>query len=501
MNRACSGFPESPAAGLHVPYPHQKEGCANLSRQRKQGKPVNLLCHNTLLFTQYYQRPQVKSTRGRTNPARLSDSNRPVLLYLLLMGKTLAEKILSAKSDTDARAGDIVVARLDLVFVQDSTGPLALRQFNETGFSSLNKPERTVLFIDHSAPSPARELSNDHTFLRSFAEEKGAVLSDIDQGVCHQLVAESWANPGDIIVGSDSHTVTAGALGAFATGMGSTDIAIAMALGKTWFRVPETVKVVVKGRLGKGVYAKDLILDIIGRLGADGATYKALEFTGEAIPTLPISARLTMANMAVEAGAKVGLFPGDGITADYLQSQGRGERSGTLIPDPDASYESTIEVDATQLEPTVAKPHTVDNTAPAGQLSGIRIDQVFIGTCTNGRLDDLEIAAGILKGRKRHTQTRLIVAPASKHVLLAAIAEGYIATLVESGATVVPPGCAACLGVHQGVLGDGETCLATSNRNFKGRMGNPEAFVYLASPATAAASAIRGEITDPREFL
>ncbi|MDD5039141.1 MAG: 3-isopropylmalate dehydratase large subunit [Dehalococcoidales bacterium] len=416
------------------------------------------------------------------------------------MGKTLAEKILTAKSDTEACAGDIAVVRLDLVFVQDSTGPLTLREFNELDLS-VHNPQKTVIFIDHSAPSPAKELSNDHVFLRNFAEKKGVILSDIGHGVCHQLVAESWANPGDIIIGSDSHTVTAGALGAFATGMGSTDVAVGMALGKTWFRVPETIRIIVNGRFTKGVYAKDLILHLIGQIGADGATYKALEFGGEAISSMPMSGRLTIANMAVEAGAKVGLFPSDSITQSYLKEQGRSERYISLSPDSDAVYESTIKIDAARLEPTVSKPHTVDNTALARELKGVHIDQVFLGTCTNGRLDDLALVADILRGKKRYSHTRLIIAPASQEVLLTAIAKGYITTLVEAGATIVPPGCAACLGVHQGVLGDGETCLSTANRNFKGRMGNPEAFVYLASPATAAASAIRGEITDPREFF
>jgi len=417
------------------------------------------------------------------------------------MGKTLAEKILSARSDREAYAGNIVVARIDLVFVQDSTGPLTLRQFVESGLNTIHNPERTILFLDHAAPSPARELSNDHVFLRSFAQEKGIVLSDIDQGVCHQIIAESLANPGDIIIGADSHTVTAGALGAFATGMGSTDTAVAMALGKTWLCVPETIKVVVNGRFPQGVCAKDLILHLIGRIGADGATYKALEFSGEAITTMPMSERLTTANMVVEAGAKVGLFPSDNVTESYLSSRGRGERYIALSPDPDATYESTVEIDAAHLEPVAARPHAVDNIAPARELGGVHVDQVFIGTCTNGRLDDIRIAATILQGKRRHPHTRLIVAPASRETFLSALAEGYIATLVESGATIVPPGCAACLGVHQGVLGDGETCLSTSNRNFKGRMGNPEAFIYLASPATAAATAIRGQITDPREFL
>ncbi|MFC1957831.1 3-isopropylmalate dehydratase large subunit [Chloroflexota bacterium] len=417
------------------------------------------------------------------------------------MGKTLAEKILSAKSDTEARAGNIVVARLDLVFLQDSIGPLTVRQFNEAGLSTIYNTEGVVQFIDHSAPSPMRQLSNDHMLLRSFAEEKGIALSDIEEGVCHQLVAESFANPGDTIIGSDSHTVTAGALGAFATGMGATDIAIALALGKTWFRVPETIKIVVHGHFSPGVYAKDFILNFIGQIGADGATYQALEFSGETITAMPMHERLTIANMAVECGAKVGLFPSDSVTESYLKSQGRGDRYIALNPDPDAIYENTIEIDAAQLEPTVAQPHTVDNTALARELKGVHIDQVFIGTCTNGRLEDIRIAAGMLKGKKRHPHTRLIIAPASQRILLDAIAEGHISTLIESGAIIVPPGCAACLGVHQGVLGDGETCLSTANRNFKGRMGNPEAFVYLGSPATAAATAIRGEITDPRELI
>jgi len=417
------------------------------------------------------------------------------------MGKTLAEKILSARANTEVYAGDIIIVPLDLVFAHDSTGPLALRQFNESNLNTIHNPERSILFIDHSAPSSVKELSNDHMFLRSFAKEKGVVLSDIGEGICHQIVAESFASPGNVIVGADSHTVTAGALGAFATGMGSTDVAVALALGKTWLRVPETIKIVVNGRFAKGVYAKDLILRLIGQIGADGATYKSLEFSGETVGMMTMSERLTIANMVVEAGAKVGLFPSDSITRSYLESQGRGKQYIALQPDADATYESTIEINAAQLEPTVSKPHTVDNTALVKELKGTHIDQVFIGTCTNGRLDDLRIAAGILQGRRRHPHTRLIVAPASRKVLLAALAEGYITTLVESGASIVPPGCAACLGVHQGVLGDGEACVSTANRNFKGRMGNPDSFIYLASPATAVATAICGEISDPREVL
>jgi len=417
------------------------------------------------------------------------------------MGKTIAEKILGKKSRTDARAGDIVVASVDLAFVQDTTGPLAVREYEKAGFGELANKDRSVLFLDHAAPSPNRQLSTDHISLRRFAEKTGCILSDVGQGVCHQIVAESLAKPGDIIVGADSHTVTAGGLGAFATGMGSSDIAVAFALGRTWFRVPESIKVIVNGKFQKGVYAKDLILHLIGMIGADGATYKALEFSGDTIDNMPVHDRLTIANMAVEAGAKVGLFAADDITRDYMIKQGRGGDYQPVSADADAVYEKVIEIDASAIEPMVSKPHTVDNTASASELKGTKIQQVFIGTCTNGRLDDLEVAASILKGRKRHPKTRLLIAPASKAVLLEAMAAGYIQALIEAGGIILPPGCAACLGLHQGALGDGEKCLSTANRNFKGRMGNPEAFIYLASPATAAASAISGEITDPREVF
>ncbi|MEQ4490159.1 MAG: 3-isopropylmalate dehydratase large subunit [Dehalococcoides mccartyi] len=417
------------------------------------------------------------------------------------MGKTLAEKILSLKSGSDASAGDIVVSKVDLAFVQDTTGPLTVREFWDNGFTKLANPSRTALFLDHAAPSPQRQLSTDHILLRKFARDTGALIFDVGEGVCHQLVAEKLARPGDVIVGADSHTVTAGGLGAFSTGMGSSDIAVAFALGKTWFRVPETIKVVVSGRFKHGIYAKDLILYLIGLIGADGATYKALEFSGNVVNNMTIAERLTIANMAVEAGAKVGLFPSDRQTLEYLRSVGREADYQPLAADEDAVYERVIEIDATALEPMVAKPHTVDNTATARKLKGTKLDQVFIGTCTGGRLDDLAVAAAIFKNRRHHPQTRLIVTPASQKVYLEAIRLGYIEILVQAGANVMPPGCGACLGVHQGVLGDGEVCLSTANRNFKGRMGNPEGFIYLASAATAAASAIKGEISDPREVM
>ncbi|MBA7494598.1 Homoaconitase large subunit [subsurface metagenome] len=417
------------------------------------------------------------------------------------MGKTLAEKILAAKSKPDARAGDIIIAKVDLVFVQDSSGPLTIRQFKELGFHITAEPRNSVVFLDHAAPSPVRQLSNDHIFLRQFAKETGCYISDVGDGVCHQLVAERFAKPRDIIVGSDSHTVTAGAFGAFATGMGSSDIAVALALGKTWFRLPETFSINLKGIFPKGVYAKDLILYLIGQIGADGATYKALEFGGEALARVTMSQRLTIANMAVETGAKVGLFPSDEVTQQFLATQGRGDSYKPLYPDADADYERAISVNLSKLEPVVSLPHTVDNVIPISEARGIKIQQVFIGTCTNGRLEDLAVASNILHGRKRHPDTRLLIAPASRQVLTQAIEKGYVQSLIESGAAILPPGCAACLGLHQGVLGDGEACLSTANRNFKGRMGNSEAMIYLASPATAAASAVKGEIADPREIM
>ena len=417
------------------------------------------------------------------------------------MGKTLAEKILSLKSHSEARAGDVVIADVDLAFVQDTTGPLTIRQFKESGFKALAKPQQAIIFLDHAAPSPARQISNDHILLRRFAEETGCRIYEVGEGICHELVVENFANPGDVIIGADSHTVTAGALGALATGMGSSDVAVALALGKTWFRVPESLLIELSGVLPRGVYVKDLILYLIGQIGADGATYKALEFGGKALAQITMSQRLTIANMAVEAGAKVGLFPSDRITRDFLKEHGGGDKYKPLSPDGGANYERVIPVNLDQLEPMLSLPHAVDSVRPAAQVKGVKIQQAFIGTCTNGRVEDLAVAAEILKGKKRHPGTRLLIAPASRQVLIQAMDEGYVRALIEAGAAILPPGCAACLGLHQGVLGDGEVCVSTANRNFKGRMGNPESMIYLASPATAAASAIKGEITDPREVM
>ena len=417
---------------------------------------------------------------------------------------TIAEKIISehaGKKSKALRAGDIVIAKVDVCLGQDGTSPLAIRQFRELGMKKLAHPEKIVLFIDHAAPSPRIELSNDHRLMRSFCKEMNCNLSDVGEGVCHQIINEKYINPGDILVGADSHTCTGGALCAFATGMGSTDVAVAMALGKTWLRVPETFKIVVNGKLGKGVYAKDLMLHIIGRIGADGATYKALEFSGSTIEKFSMSERFTLCNMAVEAGAKTGLIASDDVTKRFLEKEGRGDKFRAIKADSDAEYEKTIEINADEIKPTVSFPHTVDNTKTIDEIKDIRIDQVFIGTCTNGRFDDLQIAAGILKGKKINPDVRLLIVPASKEVYIEAMKKGILGILAEAGAAIMAPGCGPCVGVHEGILSDGERCLSTANRNFKGRMGNPNSEIYLGSPALAAATALEGKIADPRKYV
>lgn len=417
------------------------------------------------------------------------------------MGKTIAEKIIGEHSGKDVNAGDFVVANVDVTAVQDGTGPLTIQEIQKIDLEQAKNPARTILFIDHAAPSPRKELSNAHKILREFSKKTGAILSEVGEGVCHQRLVEEYVNPGEILVGADSHTCTSGALSAFATGMGSTDVGIAIALGKTWLKVPETFKIEVNGNFREGVYAKDLILHLIGTIGADGATYKALEFTGETVRNMSMSDRFCLSNMAVEAGGKAGLIASDETTHEYLISRGRGDKFRSIASDPDAQYERIIEIDASVIQPTVSCPHTVDNTRPASELGSVKIDQVFIGTCTNGRIEDLRLAANILKGKKIHPDVRLLVIPASREVFIQASREGLLEILAEAGAAINTPGCGPCVGVHAGILGDDEVCLATQNRNFQGRMGNPRGHIYLGSPATAAVSALTGRITDPREVL
>lgn len=410
------------------------------------------------------------------------------------MGLTLAEKIISEHVGRDVRAGELVIANVDVAAVQDGTGPLTVQEFKKLGIPKLKNPERCILFIDHAAPSPRKELSNTHKVLREFSKEYGAVLSDVGAGVCHQRLVETFVNPCEILVGADSHTCTSGALGAFATGMGSTDIAVAMALGKTWLKVPATYKVEVSGKFREGICSKDLMLYLIGMIGADGATYKALEFCGDTIENMTMSERFTLANMAVEAGAKAGLFVADEKTHEFLKSRGRGDKFRTLKPDTDAVYERVINIKAEDVGHTVSCPHTVDNVKAVEELSDVKVNQVYVGTCTNGRIEDLRIVAKILKGKKINPDVRMLICPASKDIYLQALDEGLITIFVEANATILPPGCGPCVGVHAGTLADGEVCLATQNRNFQGRMGNVNGFIYLASPYVAAYTALRGYI-------
>jgi 3-isopropylmalate/(R)-2-methylmalate dehydratase large subunit len=417
------------------------------------------------------------------------------------LGKTIAEKILSRKSGQDARANDLVVADLDFRMGQDGTSPLAIRAFEEMRGKRVFDPQRAALVIDHSAPSPLEGVSALHHLMRSFAKEQGMIMYDIGDGVCHQLVPEKGhVGPGSLVIGADSHTCTYGALNAFATGVGSTDLAAALISGKMWFKVPESLRFVCRGRLPAGVYSKDLILFLIGQVTADGATYMAAEYTGEAIGALSVDARFTIANMAIEMGAKAGLMEADDKVLAWVREHGNGNFE-VVSPDPEAAYARVLEYDVSGLEPQVAKPHRVDNVASIGEVAGTAIQQAVLGTCTNGRLEDLRIAAGILKGRRVHPEVRFIVAPASRRIYLEAMDEGIIQDLVRSGAAVVTPGCGPCVGTHNGVPADGENVISTANRNFKGRMGNSKAFIYLASPATVAASALAGAIADPREYL
>lgn len=411
------------------------------------------------------------------------------------MGQTLAEKIISEHAGKKVKAGELVIANVDVTAVQDGTGPLTVQEFLKLGKEKLHNPQRTILFIDHASPSPRKELSNTHTILRNFSKEYGAILSDVGAGVCHQILVESFVNPGEILVGADSHTCTSGALGAFATGMGSTDVAVAMALGKTWLKVPATFKIEVNGNFKKGICSKDLMLYIIGLIGADGATYKALEFCGDTIEKMNMSERFTLANMAVEAGAKAGLFVADEKTKEFLRQHGRENKFRSIRPDGDAIYERIIKINAEDIEHTVACPHTVDNTKNVKDLKNIKVDQVFVGTCTNGRIEDLRVVADILEGKEINPNVRMLICPASKDVYINALEEGLIKKFVEANATILPPGCGPCVGVHAGTLADGEVCLATQNRNFQGRMGNVEGKIYLASPYVAAYTALRGYIS------
>jgi 3-isopropylmalate/(R)-2-methylmalate dehydratase large subunit len=417
------------------------------------------------------------------------------------MGQTIAEKIFSNHCGRQVKAGDLVVTEVDFMMGQDGTSPLAIEAFNEMGGERVLDPSRVALVIDHSSPSPIEGVSNLHAMMRSFAAEQGLGLYDVGWGVCHCLLPEQGhVAPGDIVIGADSHTTTYGAINAFSTGVGSTDLAAAMMTGKLWFKVPSTLRLELNGELPVGVLSKDVALYLAGKLTADGATYLAVEYAGEVIESLSVEARLTISNMAVEIGAKAGLMQADSKTMDWV-SQRVSRPFTPASPDADADYHDVMEFDCGDLSPQIAEPHRVDNVRPVEEVEGTTIQEAVLGTCTNGRLEDLEVAAGILAGRRVSPEVCMVVAPASRRVLMDGIEKGVVQKLVEAGAALVTPGCGPCVGTHNGVPADGDRVISTANRNFKGRMGNTNAFIYLASPATVAASAVAGKITDPRRML
>lgn len=412
---------------------------------------------------------------------------------------TISEKILSRASGKDVAAGEFTLADIDYAMAHDGTSVLALKSFEEMGAEKVAHPEKIIIPFDHLVPASTDAAANLQKKTRDWARAQNIVnFYEGGEGICHQLLPEKgFALPGKLIVGADSHSCTYGAFGAFGTGVGATDMAEIFASGKLWFKVPETIRMTVAGTCGKGVGAKDLTLYLIGKTGISGATYKAVEFYGTAIEDLSVSGRMTLCNMAIEMGAKAGIVPPDQKTFDYLK-----DRAVTsfepVFADSDASYCRDVFYDAADIEPQVACPHEVDNVRPVSDVSGTRIDQAFIGTCTNGRFEDLAAAADILKGK--HVAVRTIVGPASRSVLLQAVQTGVYETLLKAGVSFITPGCGPCLGAHQGILAEGEVCLSTANRNFRGRMGKGGE-IYLGSPATVAASALTGRITDPRDHI
>jgi methanogen homoaconitase large subunit len=410
---------------------------------------------------------------------------------------TISEKIFTRASGKEVKATDFVLADVDYAMAHDGTSVLTVNAFKEMGTEKVWDPSKIIIPFDHIAPANNETSATLQKEIREWVKEQGIPnFYEIGEGICHQVLPEQgFALPGKLVVGADSHSCTYGAFGAFATGVGATDMAEIFTTGKLWFKVPESFRMTVEGSLRDGVYAKDLTLYLIGKTGIDGATYKAVEFYGQAISELSVSGRMTLCNMAIEMGAKSGIVPPDQKTFDFLKNRAAASYE-PVYADSDAAYAKEFTYQADDVEPQVACPHQVDNVKPVGEVEGTHIDQVLIGTCTNGRLEDLEVAAAVLKGKK--VAVRTIVIPASRTTLLAAIENGTMETLLKAGAALATPGCGPCLGAHQGVLGAGEVCISTANRNFKGRMGK-DGIIYLASPATAAASALTGEITDPRK--
>lgn len=427
------------------------------------------------------------------------------------MGMTMVEKILAKATNLDAvKAGDVLEPKVDMAMSHEN-GALVINQFKEiyqdTGLEAkVWDPSKIAIIFDHRVPAESSKTASNQKKIRDFvAQQKISRFHDIrgdSGGICHQILPEfGYVRPGNVVVGTDSHTTSHGALGAFSFGIGATEMAAVWALGRVLnVEVPGTIKVICEGKFKRHVAPKDLILHLIGKLTAEGANFKVIEFHGSVIEQMSTSGRLVVCNMAVEAGATSGIVPPDGETMRYLQEEaGVQEKLDIFAPDADAVYDQVIHINVSKLEPQIACPHAVDNVKPIKEVAGIKINQIVIGSCTNGRLDDLAIAAKILKGKKVARQTRMLIFPASTRIFLQALKKGYVATFMEAGAVVMNSGCGPCLGVHQGALADGDAALATTNRNFKGRMGNPNADVYLCSPAVAAASAITGVITDPRK--
>jgi len=421
------------------------------------------------------------------------------------LGATLVEKILAAHSGRDkVTPGEIVNADIDIIMCHDVTTTPAIELLEKYGIKRVFDPDRIVIMPDHFVPNKDIKAAEMVKRIREWAKEQNIKnFYEIGRhGICHALLPEQgYVKPGTTIICGDSHTTTHGAFGAFATGVGSTDLAAALATGKLWFKVPETILVEIKGKVPDGVYAKDIILKVISILGVDGATYKAIEFTGEVVEQMSMESRMTMCNMAIEAGGKVGVIEPDEITFDYLRRTGVEDDFTIYRSDDDARFSDVIKLDVSEMEPVVAFPHLPSNVKNVSEAEGIRIDQAFLGSCTNGRLEDLRVAAEVLKGRKIAEHVRMIVIPATTEIWKQADREGLLYTFMEAGATVSTPTCGPCLGGHMGILASGERCISSTNRNFVGRMGSPESEVYLASPATVAASAIDGKIADPRKYL
>ena len=415
------------------------------------------------------------------------------------MGMTIAEKILArASGKAQVKPGEIVNARVDVAMSHENAD-VVRRHFEQIGIGRVWDPDKIVILFDHRIPAESEKTAITHKVLREFVKKHEIKnFYDMKVGICHQILPEKGhVRPGEVLVGTDSHTTTHGAFGTFATGIGATDMAGVWATGEIWLKVPETIKIEVTGTFREWVSAKDLILHIIGKLGADGADYKAVEFHGATIREMSVASRMVLSNLSMEMGAKVAFVLPDERTIEYVKTR-TSKPFEIVLPDDDAAYEKSLAVDVSELEPQIACPHAVDNVKPIGEVKGIKIHQALIGSCTNGRLEDLEVAAKLLTHKLVHSDVRLLVIPASWEVYLEAMKKGYLEVFIRAGALIVNPGCGPCLGAHQGILAPGERCISSTNRNFRGRMGSPDSEVYLASPAVVAASAIQGEIADPR---